>query len=306
MFAPHPLLTVTLEREGADREAVQIAAGGQGAWVARTAGELGAMPALCSFIGGDTGQLLEPLLQRLPITRRLVPTATASGCHVSDRRSGALQVLSMALSDPPSRPELDDLFSLTCAEAIACGWLVVTNPLPADALPVELYRDLIADVRANGCRTLVDLSTPRVDLALEAEPDLVKLNEWELAEIISGPVSGPALRTAAEGLRDRGARSVIVTRGDQPALVLHDEEAWWLTSPRFERGFREGCGDAMLGGIVAAWSGGATFEKSLLTGAAAGAANFLRHGIGGASRELIERLAQRVTLEPVETVTTGE
>ena len=37
VFAPHPLLTVTLEREGADREGVHFAAGGQGVWVARTA-----------------------------------------------------------------------------------------------------------------------------------------------------------------------------------------------------------------------------------------------------------------------------
>jgi 1-phosphofructokinase len=300
VFAPHPLLTVALEREGSDREAVLFAAGGQGVWVARTAAELGAVPALCSFIGGESGELLRGLLERLPGERCLVPTATASGCYVTDRRSGELQVLSVALSDPPSRHELDDLFSRACSEAIACGWLVVTNPLPADALPLELYRDLVADVRANGCRVLVDLSTPRLDLALEAEPDLVKLNDWELAEFVRGPVSGSALRVAAEGLRDRGARSVIVTRGEQPALVLHNKDAWWLQAPRFERGFREGCGDAMLGAIVAEWSAGASFERSLLTGAAAGAANFLRHGIGGASRELIEELTQRVALKPVE------
>jgi 1-phosphofructokinase len=304
VFAPHPLLTVTLEREGADREGVHFSAGGQGVWVARTAGTLGAVPALCSFIGGESGELLRGLLDHLPGERCLVPTATASGCYVTDRRSGELQVLSMALSDPPSRHELDDLFSRTCSEAIACGWLVVTNPLPADALPLELYRDLVADVRANGCRTLVDLSTPRLDLALEAKPDLVKLNDWELAEIVQGPVSGSALRTAAERLRDHGARSVIVTRGEQPALVLHDEDAWWLQPPRFARGFREGCGDAMLGAIAATWSAGASFEQSLLTGAAAGAANFLRHGVGDASREVIEELTQRVTLEPVQAVTT--
>jgi 1-phosphofructokinase len=294
---------VTLEREGADREGVHFAAGGQGVWVARTAGELGAAPALCSFIGGESGDLLRGLLDRLPGERCLVPTATASGCYVIDRRSGELEVLSTALSDPPSRHELDDLFSRTCSEAIACGWLVVTNPFPADALPLELYRDLVADVRANGCRALIDLSTPRVDLALEAEPDLVKLNDWELAEIVSAPVSGPALRTAAESLRERGAQSVIVTRGEQPALVLHGEDAWWLESPRFARGFREGCGDAMLGAIAATWSAGASFEQSLLTGAAAGAANFLRHGIGGAAREVIEELTELVTLEPVDAVT---
>jgi 1-phosphofructokinase len=305
VFAPHPVLTVTIERQGPDRDSVHFHAGGQGVWVARTAGELGAVPALCGLLGGESGELLRGLLGRLPGERHLVPSAAASGCLVTDRRTGERQVLSVSLSDPPSRHELDELFSRTCAEAIGCGWLVVTNPLPGDALPIELYRDLIADVRANGARVLVDLSTPRLDSALQSEPELVKLNDWELAEYVCGPVSGPALMTAAQRLRDRGARTVVVTRGEQPALVLNDGGAWWLKPPRFERGFREGCGDAMLGGIVASWAGGGSLEESLVTGAAAGAANFLRHGVAGASREVIEGLRPQVALEPVDTVTTA-
>jgi 1-phosphofructokinase len=93
VFAPHPLLTVTLEREGAAREGVAFGAGGQGVWVARTAGVLGASPALCSFVGGDTGELLRGLLYGLAGRSCLVPTATPSGCLVTDRRSGELHVL---------------------------------------------------------------------------------------------------------------------------------------------------------------------------------------------------------------------
>ena len=80
--------------------------------------------------------------------------------------------------------------------------LVVTNPLPAEALPREIYGDLVADARARGCRTLVDLSTPRLDSALRGEPDLVKLNDWELAEFVSGPVS-PHRSTAPATSRRR-------------------------------------------------------------------------------------------------------
>ena len=56
-----------LEREGDDaRERVHFHAGGQGVWVARQAGELGAEPILCGFVGGEAGTLLRPLLERLP------------------------------------------------------------------------------------------------------------------------------------------------------------------------------------------------------------------------------------------------
>jgi 1-phosphofructokinase len=301
VFGPHPLLTVTIEMEGPDRQRIHFHAGGQGPWVARMAAHMGATPVLCGFIGGESGQLLHNLLQQAvaPGELRLVKTATASGCYVTDRRGGKRQLIAMTLSDPPTRHELDELVSLACAEAIACGWLVVTNPMPGASLPLEVYGDLVADAKANGVRTLVDLSSPRMDSALRGRPDLAKLNDWELAELVRGPVSEPRqLLDAARRLQELGAASVIVTRGEQPALVLAGERALMLSSPRLERGFREGCGDAMMGGLAAAWAQGETLERALVVGAAAGAANFLRRGLGSASREVVERLVGSVGLEP--------
>jgi 1-phosphofructokinase len=300
VFGPHPLLTVTLEREGAERERVHFHAGGQGVWVARMIACLGATPVLCGFLGGESGQLLQGLLDDLPGERHLVPTASSSGCYVTDRRSGERDVLTCEFSDPPSRHELDDLFSITVAEAVACGTLAVTNPMPGEALPLEVYRDLVADARAGGCRTMLDLSSPRLDSALRGEPDLVKLNDWQLAEYVRGPVSEPAqLHAAARRLRDAGARAVIVTRGELPGLVLAEDQVWELTPPHLTRGFREGCGDAMMGALAATWAQGASFEQAVRVGAAAGAANFLRHGLGSASREVVERLIDSVKLTPV-------
>jgi len=305
LFAPHPLLTVTLELEGSERQQIHFHAGGQGAWVARMVAQMGAIPILCGLIGGESGGLLRGLLAQAidPGELRLVNSSAASGCYVTDRREGPRKLVAMTLSDPPSRHELDELFSLTCAEAVACGWLIVCNPMPASALPLEIYGDLVADAKANGCKTLVDLSSPRMDSALRGRPDVAKLNDWELAELVCGPVSEPAqLLAAAQRLRDDGsgggANTVIVTRGEQPALVLDSEGARWLTPPRFEHGYREGCGDSMMGALTASWACGASFERALAVGAAAGAANFLRHGLGSASREVVDRLVGSVTLEP--------
>lgn len=301
VFAPHPMLTVTIEPEGAERHSIHFHAGGQGVWVARSAVALGATPILCGFIGGESGSLLGPLVETIVGAEqmRLVPTAAASGCYVTDRRSGERDLVAMTVSDPPSRHELDELFSLTCAEAIGCGWLLVTNPMPGGSLPIELYGDLIGDVRANGCKVMVDLSSPRLDSALRGEPDIVKLNDWELAGYVRGPVDTDALLLSAAGrIQEAGAATVLVTRGEQPALVLHEGIAWELTPPRFEKGFREGCGDTMMGAMAAALAGGADIERTLALGAAAGAANFLRHGLGNVSREVVERLAEVVRLEP--------
>jgi 1-phosphofructokinase len=300
VFGPHPLLTVTIESEGErERERVHFHAGGQGVWVARMVATLGATPVLCGFLGGETGVLLRPLLEALTHQLRLVQTAAQSGCYVMDRRDGERKVLTMTLSEPPSRHEVDELFSLAVSEAIACQWLIVANPFPEQALPVELYGYLVADARANGAHALVDLSSPRLDSALEGRPDLVKINDWELAAYVRGEVDQPEqLRSAAERLQRAGAGSVIVTRGQRPALVLHDDRAWFLTPPHFEHGFREGCGDTMMGALAAMWAQGETFERAAQIGAAAGAANFLRRGLGNASRDVVRELTPAVSAKP--------
>jgi 1-phosphofructokinase len=300
IFGPHPLLTITLELHDDTGDDVHVHAGGQGVWVARMAGELGAHPVLCGFAGGETGTLLEPLLERLPGERRLVPTAAPSGSYVMDRRDGERQLLARRWSDPPSRHEIDDLVSVTCAVALHCDALVVCNPCPADSLPLEVYAAVVADARENGTPVLVDLSSPRLDSALDGGPDLVKLNDWELAEFVAGPVGEPEqLRAAAERIRDRGAETVLVTRGGQPAFVLRGDDAWELVPPHFERGSREGCGDSMIGGIAAGWAAGLDWEDALTLGAAAGAANYLRHGLGTGSRAVVDDLRERVSLAPL-------
>ena len=299
VFGPHPLLSVTVERCG-DADDVHFHAAGQGVWVARAVAELGAHPVLCGFAGAEPGVPLTALLDRMAGERRLVRTAQPSGTYVIDRRSDERRLVAQSLSGPPTRHELDELFSITTAAALNARVLAVCNPYPGEALPLRVYGDLVADVRANGTPVIVDLSSPRLDSALTGGPDLAKLNDWELAGYIRGPVDTPArLRGAAQRMLDAGARAVLVTRGERSAWAFRGDEAWEITPPRFDRGHREGCGDTMFGAIAAAWARDEPWEDLLRFGAAAGAAAFLRHGLGSVTREAVAELVDPVRIERV-------
>jgi 1-phosphofructokinase len=302
VFGPTPLLSVTIEsKPGEGGDDIHLHAGGQGVWVARMAASLGAEPVLCGFAGGETGVVLRSILKQFPFELRLVETASANGAYVHDRRSGERAPIAQSTGVPLGRHEVDDLFSVTCATALECDVLAVCGAYPGEALPLELYGNLVADVRANGTPVLVDLSSPRLDSALEGGPDLVKINDWELAAFIYGPVDTPErMRAAAERLLEKGAKAAIVTSAAEPALVVRDGRAWELIPPRFDRGSREGCGDSMLGGLSAAIAAGREWEDALRIGAAAGAANFLRHGLGSASRGVVEDLVPRVELRELD------
>ena len=292
VFAPNPVLTVTLEARGREAREHSLPRRRSG----RVGGEHGPRDGrdagavridrrrarrAAAWAGAERG--------RGP-TCHLVETAAASGCYVTDRRSAAASCVSMTVSDPPGRHELDELVSLTCAEAIACGWLAMTNPLPGQSLPLEVYGDLVADTRADGVRTLVDLSSPRLDSALRGKPDLVKLNDWELAAFVHGPVTSnrrscsrrEARARSGRAQRDRDARRAA---GDSAAR----EQAWQIDRRPASKGFREGCGDAMLGACSPRWRRD-EISSARCPGGAAGAANFLRRGSDTLARG-VEQLA---------------
>ena len=299
VFGPNPMLSVTIEaRGGADD--VHVHAGGQGVWLSRMVAEMDAEPVLCSLVGGETGAVLTGLLAGLPITLRATAAAGANGCYVIDRRDGTRRPVAQSTAPSPSRHELDDLVAGTVASALESDVLAICNAFPGDLLPDEIYGELAADVRANGCPVIADLSSPRLDTVLPAEPDLVKLNDWELAEYVQGPVDPPdLLLAAARRLGEAGARSVLVTRGGEPALWLDgDAPPRLVVPPRLDRGMREGCGDTMMGAIAAQLAAGRTLEDAIVMGAGAGAANFLHAGLGTGRRATAEDLARHVRIVP--------
>ena len=276
---------------------MHLHAGGQGVWASSMAGRLGAWPVLCGFTGGETGAVVAGLLARQPGERRLVASEAPTGCSVVDRRSGVRRLVAVRLSGPPSRHELDELVSATCAAALESEVLLVCNPFPADALPPETYATLVTDVRANGTRCSWTCprrgSTPRS----RAGPDLVKVNDWELAEYVRGPVDGPRLRAAAERLLAAGARAVLVTRGRRAGARAERRRRVRARPaalrPRLARGLRRH-DDGRAGG----GAGG----RALVAGRAACSAprraprTSCATGWAPAPRDVVEELAGRVEL----------
>ncbi len=169
VFAPNPLLSVTIEQRAAGDD-VHCHAGGQGVWLSRMAGELGAKPVLCSLVGGESGALIGTLLAHLPGERRLVRSRSASGCYVIDRRSGERELIAHVTPEAPSRHEADALVTATTATALESSVLAICNAYPGDALPLEAYGNLVTNARGAGVRVIADLSSPRIELAAAGGP----------------------------------------------------------------------------------------------------------------------------------------
>ena len=173
-------------------------------------------------------------------------------------------------------------------------------------LPADLYRRLAADLGANGCRVAADLAGDRLAAVLAGDPDLIKVSHEELLDDGRAP-SGDAddLVAAMRSLRDDGAGTVIVSRaGAAPPLALLDEngsgerggDVVEIVMPALEPADPRGAGDSMTAGVVAALAGGRPLREALRVGAACGALNVVRHGLGTGGARAVETLAERVEL----------
>jgi 1-phosphofructokinase len=299
VFAPSALVTVTIEDGGSHPE-VHFHAGGQGVWVAHMAAALGAEVALATVIGGESGELLANLLQARGVGIHAVHSATDNGVYVHDRRSGKRIVLAQVLAPHLARHELDELYGIAVADALDCGVLCLTGPQHRRVLAPSVYARLAGDARRNGVTVVADLTGAALKAALAGGVDVLKLSEAELlAEGWAGGTDIDAMIAGLARLMESGARTVIATRGPSPALVQTDRGLLEVRGPRFTAADTAGTGDAMVAALAVALARGEDLVAALAFGAAAGAINATRHGLGTGSRSEVEALARRVAVEPL-------
>jgi 1-phosphofructokinase len=299
LLAPSPILTVTLERDRAEPE-LHLHAGGQGFWVARMLRSLGAEVAFCAPLGGETGVVLGRLLERAGLDVHGVESAGANGAYVHDRGGEGLVTVGETSSPPLSRHEADALFAAMVSASLDCGVAALTGPRSAELLSPDFYRRLAGDLTRNGCLVAADLSGRPLAAALAGGVDVLHLSERELSAHLGTPLDAVADTVAALWqLRAEGARGVVVSRGSRSALALLDEHVVDVVGPVFEPLEHRGPGDSMFAAMVASLAEGQPMEDALRLGAAAGALNVTRRGLGSGSRPDIERLARGVVLRPV-------
>jgi 1-phosphofructokinase len=300
VFAPAPQLTVTIEAQH-DKPELHVHPGGQGIWQARMITSLGAPVTLCAAVGGEVGRVLEPLLAFRGITLRTVLRESGSGWYVHDRRGGQREELAQDPGAPLSRHELDELYSLALAEGLRAGIAVLSGPAHPSVVAPLVYRRLASDLGANGVRVIADLTGQHLAAVLEAGPSVVKVSHEELiADGRAADGSDAELTRALRRLHAEGAATVLVSRADEGALALIEGRVYAVATPRLVAAESRGAGDSMTAGVAAVLALGGTLHDAVRTGAAAGALNVTRHGLGTGRIDAVQVLAGRVTLSLTE------
>jgi fructose-1-phosphate kinase PfkB-like protein len=112
---------------------------------------------------------------------------------------------------------------------------------------LNTYRDLAQFVRDRGANVAIDGSGPEFKAAMNVKPDLIKPNQFELAELV-----GRELKTihdvisAARELIETGIGQVLCSLGKDGAILVTHDEVIHCEPAKSEIGTPVGAGDILL------------------------------------------------------------
>lgn len=294
IFAPSPTLTVTVEDHPSGGE-IHVHAGGQGVWQARMLRRLDVDVMMCCVLTGETGGVLGHLLADEGFEVAAVERGGRGSVYIHDRRTGMRRTVAEEEGEPLGRHELDELYGITLREGLASGLVILSGPAGDDVLPSDTYRRLATDLRNADVRVIADLAGERQESAVSGGVDVLKVSLEELQAGAGRELTDVhALLDVMRGLCARGADTVIVSRGPDSVLLLDDHGALEIVPPRLEETDAHGAGDSLTSGVAAGMARGESPRDAVTLGAAAGALNVTRHGLGTGDAETIARLREKV------------
>jgi 1-phosphofructokinase family hexose kinase len=277
-------------------------AGGKGLNVARAANALGADAIAVALLRGHAGKWLEEQLAAEGVRGAFVWAhgENRSSLSVADRETGSLTEFYEHGSVVPAAAwtELTQTVSEVWRPG---GWLTISGSLPRGT-PDGGYRDLVAEARHAGVQVAVDAEGDRLRLALEAHPDVVKLNQAEARELLGVPTARreEALSAAAK-LRDLAGgdgHAGVVTRGAEGVVVAAPDGTLYEGMLYVRGRYPVGSGDAFLAGMITAIDRGASWDEALCEALGAATANAELPGAGkldpARAAELTEQAEVRI------------
>ena len=278
---------------------VQVA-GGKGLNAARAARRLGGNVRVAAILRGHAGRWLEETLQAEGIGGAFVWThgENRSSLSVADRSAGDLTEF---YEHGPIAPEVAWAELMEAASGLfrPGSWLTISGSMPR-GLRDGGYCDLVAEARAAGMRVALDAEGEPLRLALDAGPDIVKVNAAEASGLLGRPADGrdDAIGACADlrALAGGGGHAGIVTRGaDGVSVVAPDGTRY--EGVLYERGrYPVGSGDAFLGGLVVGLDRGDPWPDALRLALGAAAANAELPGAGALDAARADELRERAEI----------
>jgi tagatose 6-phosphate kinase len=274
---------------------------GKGINVAYAVHQLGEEVLGMGFAAGHTGQLFVEMFERdgLKGCWTWVKGEIRGGVTLYDPESDSDATLlsgpGMTVDEQDWERFSDDLL----AQADAARLVSFSGSLPPGTPPAS-FTAAIRRLRGAGKQVWVDCSDWALMAALDAPPSGLKINAAEAGELQGAVIVNrqDALQ-AALAFQQRGIDRVVVTMGQQGAVLVSGAEHWYVNAPAVDHPISSvGSGDSFLGGLLVGLQRGLDEPECLRMAAAAGGANTQTLGAACFTIENYQKALAAVHAEP--------
>ena len=282
-----------------------IEPGGGGINVARVLRRLDADVCALFLGGGMTGRVLDDLMSRADIERRMI--------EIGDDSRISLTVVERSTGHEfrfvPEGPEVsaeEATEALDAAASIPCDYLVASGSLPP-GIPDDFYATLCARVATRGAKFVLDTSGAPLKAALDAGGIfLVKPSRGEFEKFAGRKLSADELAAYAKRLvADGKVENVAITLGREGAILACRNGSTISPAIPVDACSAVGAGDSFLAGMVYGFAVGRSADQAFRVGLAGGAAAVLSSGSDLAKPEDLKRLVGEALGEEVDDLGLG-
>lgn len=260
---------------------VRVVPGGKGLNAARAARRLGGDPYVLAILGGHAGRWIADALRAESVEGTFVWSDRETRTSVSVASSDEPGGLMTGFYEPsePIAASVWSEFELAASRLVARASIVCLSGGLIEGAPVDGYRRIAEMAHDAGVPVGIDSHGRHLLAALDAQPELIKLNAEEAAEALGVTLPGAdALSWAAEAAselhqRTPANRVTAITCGTS-GIALVDRSGAALGGRLDEvGGYPVGSGDAVLASLALDVCQATPADEMLARALAAGAAN---------------------------------
>ena len=300
VFAPNPALErvalVDHYRAGEPQKPMRVTtyAGGAGLRAASVIRLLGGETLALGFVGGHLGALLRDCLERQDIPHLLTPiqSDTRGDFLLLDREKGVITEI----------PELPPAYTAEEADKLVAGLerhltgaslLLIADGQDDDP---ALFSRAIAAAAARDIPVLADVCGNALPAAIEGRVWLIRINLKSLQRQTERSLQhDSAIIEEARAMVSRGVGNVIVTLGEEGALLVNPEGAWRVKAPVVSHFNPTGSGETLSGAVAVYWEKTGNIVDAVRYGCAAGSVNVTHDEPGYATPAEVKILLPKTT-----------
>lgn len=249
-------------------------AGGGGVNVSRAIRELGGQSHAFILTAGAIGAQYRDLVGQTGIafTNWEGQGETRSSLTVMEHQTGQHYRFVLPGPHQPARAAKRLRAAILKAIGPSCRFVIGSGSVPP-GLPEDIYAVVATHCRETGRRFILDTSFAPLRAGLSGRPFLVKLNHLEASDLVGG--QGVGERRAlhlGEALKARyGIEAIVITLGENGAVLVSDDLAVHLRPPRVRVESTVGAGDSFIAALALRLEAGAGLLDAVRYGVAAAA-----------------------------------